>query len=325
MSQDLWGYGWRTAAYRPKDFDMPVDEAHRYRDFDHTDPDDGEPHLREEVGENGILNPLLIHHDGADAVIADGHHRLELARQMGHSHVPVRVQYVPALEGYKTLSGLSHTPISGTLADHLGMSHTAARIAMPYYHNTDAELNPGDELLPASEIGHASSDWHPSSLYDPSKVYFTHYQDDSELPHQGQFGKHTYEVEPHGDIERDPEWEASQEGQPDDYEWDTHDAGYYDYTAPGARVIRKIEPRKARTMTAAVTVYTKPSCPQCDMTHKLLNRLGVEHTTVDVTADPDAHAYVTGLGYTAAPVVVVNDGERHWAGFSPDRLKGLVE
>lgn len=78
-------------------------------------------------------------------------------------------------------------------------------------------------------------------------------------------------------------------------------------------------------MTAAITVYTKPSCVQCTMTRKQLDKLGIEHQVVDVTADPDAHAYVTGLGYQTAPVVVVNDGERHWAGFSPDKLKALVE
>lgn len=83
--------------------------------------------------------------------------------------------------------------------------------------------------------------------------------------------------------------------------------------------------KKANLMTAAITVYTKPDCPQCTMTKKQLDKLGIEHTTVDVTVDPDAHAYVTGLGYQQAPVVVVNDGERHWAGFSPDKLKGLVE
>ena len=78
-------------------------------------------------------------------------------------------------------------------------------------------------------------------------------------------------------------------------------------------------------MTAAVTVYTQPNCPQCTMTKKQLDRLGIEHRVIDVTVDPDAHAYVTGLGYQQAPVVVVGDGERHWGGFSPDKLKGLVE
>ena len=83
--------------------------------------------------------------------------------------------------------------------------------------------------------------------------------------------------------------------------------------------------KEAKLMTAAVTVYTKPNCPQCSMTKKQLDKLGIEHTTVDVSTDPDAHAYVTGLGYASAPVVVVNDGESHWSGFRPDHLRGLVE
>ena len=61
------------------------------------------------------------------------------------------------------------------------------------------------------------------------------------------------------------------------------------------------------------------------MTKKVLDKLGIEHETVDVTADPDAHAYVTGLGYQSAPVVVVGDGEEHWSGFRAERLRGLVE
>jgi glutaredoxin-like protein NrdH len=83
--------------------------------------------------------------------------------------------------------------------------------------------------------------------------------------------------------------------------------------------------KEARIMTAAVTVYTKPNCPQCVMTKKQLDKLGIDHDTVDVTQDPDAHAYVSGLGYSSAPVVVVNDGESHWSGFRPDHLRGLVE
>lgn len=83
--------------------------------------------------------------------------------------------------------------------------------------------------------------------------------------------------------------------------------------------------KEAHLMTAAVTVYTKPNCPQCTMTKKQLDKLGIDHDTVDVTQDPDAHAYVSGLGYSSAPVVVVNDGESHWSGFRPDHLRGLIE
>ena len=88
---------------------------------------------------------------------------------------------------------------------------------------------------------------------------------------------------------------------------------------------QSIEKESRHAMSAAITVYTKPDCPQCTMTKKQLDVLGIEHDLVDVTADPKAHEYVTGLGYSSAPVVVVNVGEDHWSGFRPDRLKGLVE
>jgi glutaredoxin-like protein NrdH len=110
------------------------------------------------------------------------------------------------------------------------------------------------------------------------------------------------------------------------------------FRTPSAVVIRKVhtlpprtppisptQNKEAHLMTAAVTVYTKPNCPQCSMTKKQLDKLGIEHDTVDVTQDPDAHAYVSGLGYSSAPVVVVNDGESHWSGFRPEQLRGLVE
>jgi glutaredoxin-like protein NrdH len=116
-----------------------------------------------------------------------------------------------------------------------------------------------------------------------------------------------------------PEWHAWYESTwPKRDEDEAHNQPWWPYEQPQSK-------KKAKYMTAAVTVYTKPNCPQCTMTKKQLDRLGIEHQTVDVTADPDAHAYVTGLGYQQAPVVVVGDGERHWGGFSPDKLKGLIE
>ena len=81
--------------------------------------------------------------------------------------------------------------------------------------------------------------------------------------------------------------------------------------------------KESRTMTAAVTVFTQPNCPQCHATRKQLERLGIEHQVVDVTADPEAHAYVTGLGYQSAPVVVA--GDDHWSGFRDEKIKELAE
>ena len=125
----------------------------------------------------------------------------------------------------------------------------------------------------------------------------------------------------------DEDWPIVRSTVPAKHVWtnnDLHEWGYHGPNVRGEIVNSNINQKKAHIMTAAVTVYTKPNCPQCTMTKKQLDRLGIEHRVIDVTVDPDAHAYVTGLGYQQAPVVVVGDGEQHWGGFSPDKLKGLL-
>lgn len=81
-----------------------------------------------------------------------------------------------------------------------------------------------------------------------------------------------------------------------------------------------------------ITVYSKPRCPQCDATARLLNRMGAPYAKVDVTEDDVAYAFVKQLGYQQVPVVVVRDRHvegdgrdgnvvEHWSGFNPDRVK----
>ncbi|MBM4479780.1 glutaredoxin-like protein NrdH (plasmid) [Prescottella equi] len=70
-----------------------------------------------------------------------------------------------------------------------------------------------------------------------------------------------------------------------------------------------------------VTLYTKPSCVQCNATHRALAAAGIEHTTIDITENPDARDYLLSLGYRQAPVVVADTD--HWSGFRPDRIKTL--
>lgn len=73
-----------------------------------------------------------------------------------------------------------------------------------------------------------------------------------------------------------------------------------------------------------VTVYTTPTCPQCEMTKKTLTRGNVRYEVVDLSLDADAMAYVTkDLGYSAAPVVVA--GEQHWSGFRLGAIQNLVK
>ena len=80
-----------------------------------------------------------------------------------------------------------------------------------------------------------------------------------------------------------------------------------------------------------LTVYTTPSCSQCNLTKNWLDdpkhgNLKGQYNVVDLTKDPQAYAAVQALGYASAPVVIVNDNddtkdEKHWYGFRPDLLK----
>lgn len=71
----------------------------------------------------------------------------------------------------------------------------------------------------------------------------------------------------------------------------------------------------------SVTVYTLPSCVQCESTKKVLDKNNVEYSVIDLSEDEDAYQMVKSLGYQAAPVVVA--GEAHWSGFRPDMLSTL--
>ena len=71
-----------------------------------------------------------------------------------------------------------------------------------------------------------------------------------------------------------------------------------------------------------VTVYTLPSCVQCDSTKKVLQRNEIPYNEIDLSINNDAMEMVKALGYASAPVVIA--GEEHWAGFRPDKLSNLA-
>ena len=71
-----------------------------------------------------------------------------------------------------------------------------------------------------------------------------------------------------------------------------------------------------------ITVYTTPSCQQCNMTKRWLTKNDITFNTVDLTTSPEAAAMVKALGYRAAPVVMA--GTEHWTGFRPDLLAPLA-
>ena len=71
-----------------------------------------------------------------------------------------------------------------------------------------------------------------------------------------------------------------------------------------------------------VTVYTKPSCVQCNATYRALDSKGIEYEVLDVSTDEGALAHVKELGYLQAPVVITD--EDHWSGFRPDKIDELA-
>ena len=71
-----------------------------------------------------------------------------------------------------------------------------------------------------------------------------------------------------------------------------------------------------------VTVYTLPSCVQCESTKKYLAKMDIPFETVDLAEDEVAMDLVRSLGYQAAPVIV--SGDSHWSGFRPDKLDALT-
>lgn len=72
-------------------------------------------------------------------------------------------------------------------------------------------------------------------------------------------------------------------------------------------------------MTDEVTLYSKPGCVQCRATERTFKKDGVKYNYVDISEQPEALAFIKGLGYLAAPVVYVNE-EIHWAGHQPQLI-----
>lgn len=69
-----------------------------------------------------------------------------------------------------------------------------------------------------------------------------------------------------------------------------------------------------------ITVYTKPSCVQCDSTKRYLERNRIPFTETPITDQIADVARARGI--LAAPVVV--QGDTMFGGFQPDALAKLV-
>lgn len=73
---------------------------------------------------------------------------------------------------------------------------------------------------------------------------------------------------------------------------------------------------------AAIVLYSKPACVQCDATKRKFKKEGLkegtDYTVVDVSQDETALEFIKSLGHMQAPVVYVSkaDGSNeHWSGY----------
>lgn len=71
-----------------------------------------------------------------------------------------------------------------------------------------------------------------------------------------------------------------------------------------------------------IKVYTSPTCQPCRAVKRWLDKRGIGYEEVDATVNVDDANAIRALGYSAAPVVIVNDGagDVHFGGFNPDLL-----
>ena len=76
-------------------------------------------------------------------------------------------------------------------------------------------------------------------------------------------------------------------------------------------------------LTSTITVYSKPSCVQCNATYRALDKAGLQYEVVDITEDETAREYAMSLGHLQAPVVVA--GDQHWSGYRPDQIKAIAD
>lgn len=95
--------------------------------------------------------------------------------------------------------------------------------------------------------------------------------------------------------------------------------------------VSDITPRiaeKAAQDAPAVVVYGRPGCVQCTATTRLLGKLNLPYTYVDVDEDESAGEYVrANWDKLALPAVEVRqgDGITRWSEYLPDSIKALAD
>lgn len=73
----------------------------------------------------------------------------------------------------------------------------------------------------------------------------------------------------------------------------------------------------------SVKVYSKPGCPQCLATEKLMNKMGIDFEKVDISVDEQAQEMIISNYGPSVPVIVTENDS--WVGFRPERIESIRE
>jgi len=87
----------------------------------------GRPPLSQQIGEQGYEKPVELITDGQAGYVNDGHHRIDVARQLGHSHVPVQVLWKKPTRGQPISDNRIEPWLKGWLTDMRRGRQTASR------------------------------------------------------------------------------------------------------------------------------------------------------------------------------------------------------
>lgn len=72
-----------------------------------------------------------------------------------------------------------------------------------------------------------------------------------------------------------------------------------------------------------IVIYTRANCPQCELTKRDFDILGIPYKTKDITQDETEQKRLIELGFRSMPVVEANDYA--WGGYDQEKIKALVK
>lgn len=71
-----------------------------------------------------------------------------------------------------------------------------------------------------------------------------------------------------------------------------------------------------------VFLYSKPNCPNCDLTKRDMDILGIEYKVIDLSENPSQAERLIKMGHKSLPVV--DTGQQVWSGYNQTKINSLV-